>query len=352
MAKMKLSHFAYKLPESQIAQYPADYRDDSRMMVVHRETGNIEHKHFRDLVDYFNPGDLMVMNNTKVFPARMWGNKEKTGALIEVFLLRELNAESRLWDVLVDPARKIRIGNKLYFGDDDSLVAEVIDNTTSRGRTLRFLFDGSYEEFREKLKEMGETPLPNYIKRPLEPEDSERYQSIFAKVQGAVAAPVASLHYSKHLLKRMEIKGVETAEVTMHVGLGTFRLVEVEDLSKHKMESEQFWLYPETAEAINRTKANKNRVCAVGTSVVRSMESSMITDNRVKPTEAWTSKFLFPPYKFSIADSLITNFHGPQSTMLMLTSAFLGHEKTMEVYKTAVKEKYRFLCYGDALLII
>ena len=263
--KMKLSHFAYDLPEAQIAQYPTDYRDDARMMVVHRATGKIEHKHFRDILDYFSEGDLMVMNNTKVFPARMWGNKEKTGALIEVFLLRELNAESRLWDVLVDPARKIRIGNKLYFGDDDSLVAEVIDNTTSRGRTLRFLYDGSYEEFRQKLKEMGETPLPNYVQRPLEPEDAERYQSIFAKVEGAVAAPVASLHFSKHLLKRMEIKGIETTEITMHVGLGTFRLVEVEDLSKHKMESEQFWLYQDTAEKINAAKANKKRVVAVGT---------------------------------------------------------------------------------------
>lgn len=350
--KMKLSHFAYELPESQIAQYPTDYRDDARMMVVHRETGKVEHRQFKDILDYFDEGDLMVMNNTKVFPARMWGNKEKTGALIEVFLLRELNAESRLWDVLVDPARKIRIGNKLYFGDDDSLVAEVIDNTTSRGRTLRFLYDGSYEEFREKLKQMGETPLPNYVQRPLEPEDSDRYQSIFAKVEGAVAAPVASLHFSKHLLKRMEIKGIETAEMTMHVGLGTFRLVEVEDLSKHKMESEQFWLYDDTADKINHAKANKKRVVAVGTSVIRSMESSTITDNRVKPTNGWTSKFIFPPYAFTTADALITNFQGPQSTMLMLTSAFAGHDLTMDIYKLAVKEGYRFLCYGDALLII
>jgi S-adenosylmethionine:tRNA ribosyltransferase-isomerase len=282
----------------------------------------------------------------------MWGNKEKTGALIEVFLLRELNAESRLWDVLVDPARKIRIGNKLYFGDDDSLVAEVIDNTTSRGRTLRFLFDGSYEEFRQKLKEMGETPLPKYITRPLEPTDEERYQSIFAKVEGAVAAPVASLHFSKNLMKKLEIKGIDTVEMTMHVGLGTFRQVEVEDLSKHKMESEQFWLYPETAERVNQAKAEKRRVCAVGTSVIRSLESSTITDHRIKAGNGWTSKFIFPPHEFTVANSMITNFHAPQSTMLMLTAAFAGYELTMDVYNTAVKEGYRFLSYGDALLFV
>jgi S-adenosylmethionine:tRNA ribosyltransferase-isomerase len=282
----------------------------------------------------------------------MWGNKEKTGALIEVFLLRELNAESRLWDVLVDPARKIRIGNKLYFGDDDSLVAEVIDNTTSRGRTLRFLFDGSYEEFRLKLKEMGETPLPKYITRPLEPEDAERYQSIFAKVEGAVAAPVASLHFSKNLMKKLEIKGVDTVEMTMHVGLGTFRQVEVEDLSKHKMESEQYWIYPETAERVNQAKAEKRKVCAVGTSVIRSLESSTITDHRIKSGNGWTSKFIFPPHEFLVANSLITNFHAPQSTMLMLTAAFAGYELTMDVYHTAVKENYRFLSYGDALMFI
>ena len=282
----------------------------------------------------------------------MWGNKEKTGALIEVFLLRELNAESRLWDVLVDPARKIRIGNKLYFGDDDSLVAEVIDNTTSRGRTLRFLFDGSYEEFRLKLKEMGETPLPKYITRPLEDADTERYQSIFAKVEGAVAAPVASLHFSKNLMKKLEIKGIDTVEMTMHVGLGTFRQVEVEDLSKHKMESEQYWIYPETAERVNQAKAEKRKVCAVGTSVIRSLESSSITDHRIKSGNGWTSKFIFPPHEFLVANSLITNFHAPQSTMLMLTAAFAGYDLTMEVYQTAVKENYRFLSYGDALMFI
>jgi S-adenosylmethionine:tRNA ribosyltransferase-isomerase len=293
-----------------------------------------------------------VINNTKVFPARMWGNKEKTGALIEVFLLRELNAESRLWDVLVDPARKIRIGNKLYFGDDDSLVAEVIDNTTSRGRTLRFLFDGSYEEFRLKLKEMGETPLPKYITRPLEDADAERYQSIFAKVEGAVAAPVASLHFSKNLMKKLEIKGIDTVEMTMHVGLGTFRQVEVEDLSKHKMESEQYWIYPNTAERVNQAKAERRKVCAVGTSVIRSLESSSITDHRIKSGNGWTSKFIFPPHEFKVVNSLITNFHAPQSTMLMLTAAFAGYELTMDIYNTAVKEDYRFLSYGDALMFV
>ena len=252
----------------------------------------------------------------------------------------------------LDPARKIRIGNKLYFGDDDSLVAEVIDNTTSRGRTLRFLFDGSYEEFRLKLKEMGETPLPKYITRPLEPEDAERYQSIFAKVEGAVAAPVASLHFSKNLMKKLEIKGVDTVEMTMHVGLGTFRQVEVEDLSKHKMESEQYWIYPETAERVNQAKAEKRKVCAVGTSVIRSLESSTITDHRIKSGNGWTSKFIFPPHEFLVANSLITNFHAPQSTMLMLTAAFAGYELTMDVYHTAVKENYRFLSYGDALMFI
>ena len=350
--KMKLSHFHYDLPQELIAQHPAPFRDDARLMVVHKDTGKIEHRLFSDLVDYFSEGDCLVLNNTKVFPARMWGNKEKTGALIEVFLLRELNSESRLWDVLVDPARKIRIGNKLYFGDDDSLVAEVIDNTTSRGRTLRFLYDGSYEEFRIKLREMGETPIPKYIERLLEPEDEERYQSIFAEVEGAVAAPVASLHFSKNMLKRLEIKGVDLAKMTMHVGLGTFRNVEVEDLSKHKMDSEQFWIYPETADAVNKAKANRKRICAVGTTVIRAMESSTTTENGIKPTSSWTNKFIFPPYEFKVADSLLTNFHEPQSTLLMLTSAFAGHELTMEVYNTAVKEGYRFLCYGDALLFI
>ena len=349
--KMKLSHYHFDLPKEQIAQYPMDYRDDSRLMVVDRETGEIEHKMFKDVIDYYDEGDVFVVNNTKVFPARMWGSKEKTGAIIEVFLLRELDAENRLWDVLVDPARKIRIGNKLYFGEDESLVAEVVDNTTSRGRTLRFLFDGSYEEFRDKLKSIGETPLPRYIERDLEPEDESRYQSIFASVEGAVAAPVASLHFSKHLLKRMEIRGIDVAEMTMHVGLGTYRLVEVEDLSKHKMESERFSMPRPTVDRINLAKSQGNKVVAVGTSVIRPMEASLITDGKLKSHDGWTNLFLFPPYRISAADALITNFHGPQSTMMMLTSAFAGHEMTMDIYNTAVKEGYRFLCYGDALMI-
>ena len=350
--KMKLSHFNYKLPKELIAERPTIHRDESRLMVVHRKDGTIEHKKFTDLINYFDDGDCLVLNNTKVFPARMYGNKEKTGAKIEVFLLRELNSESRLWDVLVDPARKIRIGNKLYFGDDDSLVAEVIDNTTSRGRTLRFLYDGSYEEFRAKLKELGETPLPKYIQREPEPEDEERYQSIFAKHEGAVAAPVASLHFSKNLMKRLEIKGVDFAELTMHVGLGTFRPVEVEDLSKHKMDSEQFWIYDETSKKVNHAIENKKRVCAVGTTTMRAMESSVNTTGKLNPAEGWTNKFIFPPYEFSVADSLITNFHPPQSTLLMLEAAFAGYDLIMKAYKEAIKEEYRFLSYGDAMLIL
>lgn len=350
--KMKLSHFAYKLPEELISQHPTPYRDDARMMVINRATKTIEHKQFRDLVDYYDEGDVMVVNNTKVFPARMWGNKEKTGAKIEVFLLRELNAESRLWDVLVDPARKIRIGNKLYFGEDDSLVAEVIDNTTSRGRTLRFLFDGSYEEFRAKLKELGETPIPKYINRPPNEEDEERYQTIFAKVEGAVAAPVAGLFFDKNLMKRMEIKGVDFAEVTLHVGLGSYRPVEVEDLSKHKMESEQFFIPDDAVKIVNNAKRNRKRVCAVGTTVMRAMESSYTTEDMLKPYEGWTNRFIFPPYVFHVADSLLTTFHQPNSTLLMMKSAFAGHDLVMKAYKEAIKEGYRFLAYGDAMLIL
>jgi len=350
--KMKLSHFSYDLPEELIAQYPLPHRDDSRMMVVNREKQTIEHRMFKDLVEYFEEGDVLAVNNTKVFPARMWGNKEKTGANIEVFLLRELNAESRLWDVLVDPARKIRIGNKLYFGDDDSLVAEVIDNTTSRGRTLRFLFDGTYEEFRQKLKDLGETPTPKYINRPVEPLDEERYQSIFATEEGAVAAPVASLHFDKNIMKRFEIKGVNIATMTMHLGLGSFRQVEVEDLSKHKMDSEEFWVHADAVKTINQAQGEKRRICAVGTSVMRAMESSYTTDGRLKVYHGWTNKFLFPPYKFHVANSMITNFHEPHSVLLMMKSAFIGHDLNMRAYKEALKEKYRFLCYGDCMLIL
>lgn len=350
--KMKLTHFNFKLPKELIAQEPAIHREDARLMVVHRKTGEIEHKYFRDVVDYFDEGDCLVMNNTLVFPARMWGNKEKTGANIEVFLLRELNSEARLWDVLVDPARKIRIGNKLYFGDDDSLVAEVIDNTTSRGRTLRFLFDGSYEEFRAKLRELGETPIPKYINRPPTPEDEERYQTIFAKVEGAVAAPIAGLHFSKQLFKRLEIKGILFPELTLHVGLGTFKTVEVEDLSKHKMDSEQFIVQADCVEAVNNAKLNKKRVCAVGTTVMRALESTVTTEGMIKTANGWTNKFIFPPYDFVVADSMITNFHQPYSTLLMMTSAFAGHDLTMKAYKEAVDKGYRFLSYGDAMLIL
>jgi S-adenosylmethionine:tRNA ribosyltransferase-isomerase len=349
---MKLSNFNYDLPKELLAEYPSDERDESRLMILHRDSGKIEHKTFKDVIDYFEDGDSFVLNNTKVFPARLMGNKEKTGARIEVFLLRELSREQRLWDVLVDPARKIRIGNKLYFGDDDSLVAEVIDNTTSRGRTLRFLYDGTYEEFREKLLELGQTPLPKYIKRDEEDFDKDRYQTIYAKNVGAVAAPTAGLHFSKHLLKRLQIKGVNLAELTLHVGLGTFNPVEVEDLSKHKMDSEELMINDEVVKIVNTTKQNKRKVCAVGTTVMRGLESSVSSTGTLNPYVGWTHKFIFPPYEFSIANALITNFHMPKSTLLMMVSAFAGYDFMMEAYNEAVKEKYRFYSYGDAMLIL
>ncbi|KAB1157436.1 MULTISPECIES: tRNA preQ1(34) S-adenosylmethionine ribosyltransferase-isomerase QueA [Tenacibaculum] len=349
---MKLSNFNFDLPEELLAEYPSEHRDESRLMVLHRDTQKIEHRQFKDLIEYFDEGDVMMLNNTKVFPARMYGNKEKTGARIEVFLLRELNAENRLWDVLVDPARKIRIGNKLFFGDDESLVAEVIDNTTSRGRTLRFLFDGPYEEFREKLVKLGETPLPKYIKREVEPSDEDRYQTIFAKHEGAVAAPTAGLHFSKHLMKRLEIKGIDFAETTLHVGLGTFNPVEVEDLSKHKMDSEKIIVPQSSADIVNNAMENKRRVCAVGTTVMRTIESSVSSKKKLNPYEGWTNKFIFPPYDFSIANCMITNFHTPKSTLLMMVSAFAGHDFMMEAYQEAIKEKYKFYSYGDAMLIL
>ncbi|MGL4582765.1 MAG: tRNA preQ1(34) S-adenosylmethionine ribosyltransferase-isomerase QueA [Flavobacterium sp.] len=349
---MKLSNFNFDLPEELLAEFPAENRDEARLMVVDRKTGTIEHKQFKDLIDYFDEGDVMVLNNTKVFPARLYGNKEKTGARIEVFLLRELNAEQRLWDVLVDPARKIRIGNKLYFGDDDSLVAEVIDNTTSRGRTLRFLYDGSYEEFRFKLQELGETPIPKYINREVVPEDAERYQTIYATEEGAVAAPTAGLHFSKHLLKRLEIKGVEFANVTLHIGLGTFNPVEVEDLSKHKMDSEEMFVTQEACDIVNAAQARKSRVCAVGTTSMRALESSVSSSHTLNPFVGWTNKFIFPPYDFSIADCMVTNFHMPKSTLMMMISAFCGHDLMMKAYKEAVEEKYKFYSYGDAMLIL
>ena len=349
---MKLSNFNFELPMDLLAEYPAANRDEARLMVLNRADQTIEHKMFKDLIDYFEEDDVLVLNNTKVFPARLFGNKEKTGARIEVFLLRELNPETRLWDVLVDPARKIRIGNKLYFGEDESLVAEVIDNTTSRGRTLRFLFDGSYEEFRNKLSELGETPLPKYIKRDVEPEDAERYQTIFAKEEGAVAAPTAGLHFSKHLMKRLEIKGTRFAEITLHVGLGTFNPVEVEDLSKHKMDSEEITISTDAVSTINTALEHKRRVCAVGTTVMRALESSVSSNHTLNEYQGWTNKFIFPPYDFSIANAMVTNCHTPNSTLLMMVSAFAGHEFIKEAYAEAIKEKYKFYSYGDAMLIL
>jgi S-adenosylmethionine:tRNA ribosyltransferase-isomerase len=321
-------------------------------MILHRDTQKIEHKLFKDVIDYFDDGDAFILNNTKVFPARLMGNKEKTGARIEVFLLRELSTDQRLWDVLVDPARKIRIGNKLYFGEDDSLVAEVIDNTTSRGRTLRFLYDGSYDEFRTKLLELGQTPLPKYIDREEEDFDKERYQTIYASNEGAVAAPTAGLHFSKHLLKRLQIKGINLAELTLHIGLGGFSPVEVEDLSKHKMDSEELFVNQSVVDTVNLAKQNKKKVCAVGTTVMRGLESSVSTGGTLNPFEGWTHKFIFPPYHFNIANSLITNFHMPKSTLLMMVSAFTDHDFMMDAYQEAIKEKYRFYSYGDAMLII
>ncbi|MFM7474058.1 MAG: tRNA preQ1(34) S-adenosylmethionine ribosyltransferase-isomerase QueA [Crocinitomicaceae bacterium] len=349
---MKLSEFSFDLPPELIAKYPTEHRDESRLMVIHRATRQIEHKLFKDIIHYFDDGDVMILNNSQVFPARMYGNKEKTGAKIEVFLLRELNRESLLWDVLVDPARKIRIGNKLYFGEDDSLVAEVIDNTTSRGRTLRFLFDGPYEDFKAKITELGETPIPKYIEREVEPEDEQRYQTIYAKVEGAVAAPTAGLHFSRELLKRLELKGINFAELTLHVGLGSFRSVEVEDLTKHKMDSEQVIIPESAAEAVNEAKRNNRRVCAIGTTTMRAIETSVSTEGYLKPFDGWTNKFIFPPYDFSVADCLVTNFHTPLSTLLMMISSFCGHELLMQAYHEAIREKYRFYSYGDAMLII
>ena len=349
---MKLSQFNFELPNERIAEYPSEHRDESRLMVLDRKNESIEHKTFKDVVSYFDEGDAFVFNNTKVFPARLIGNKEKTGARIEVFLLRELNREQRLWDVLVDPARKIRIGNKLYFGNEESLVAEVIDNTTSRGRTLRFLYDGSYDEFRDKLSELGETPLPKYINRPVEEEDKNRYQTIYAKHEGAVAAPTAGLHFSKHLLKRLEIKGINFAELTLHVGLGTFSPVEVEDLSKHKMDSEELIIEKIAVNKINQAIKLKNKVCAIGTTTMRGLESSVSSYGTLNEFKGWTHKFIFPPHDFSIANCMVTNFHTPKSTLLMMVSAFADHDFIKHSYKVAVKEKYNFYSYGDAMLIL
>lgn len=348
---MKLSHFQFNLPEELLAEYPSETRDESRLMVVHRDTGKIEHRVFKDIVEYFGDGDTFVVNDTKVFPARLFGNKEKTGAQIEVFLLRELNKEMHLWDVLVDPARKIRVGNKLYFGDSE-LVAEVIDNTTSRGRTIRFLWNGSDEDFYKAIYEMGETPLPKYIQRPVEPSDKERYQTIYAKNIGAVAAPTAGLHFTPQVMKRLELQGVDVTSVTLHVGLGTFRQVDVEDLTKHKMDSENIIIPEETADLVNISLEKKKRIVAVGTTSMRSIESSVSAANTLKPVDTWTDKFIFPPYEFKIANALLTNLHTPCSTLLMMSCAFGGYDLIMKAYEEAIKEKYRFFSYGDAMLII
>ncbi|MDR3705520.1 MAG: tRNA preQ1(34) S-adenosylmethionine ribosyltransferase-isomerase QueA [Paludibacteraceae bacterium] len=349
---MKLSKFKFVLPEEQIALHPTPNRDESRLMVVNRKTGEIEHKTFKNVLEYFDDKDVFIFNDTKVFPARLYGNKEKTGAKIEVFLLRELNHELRLWDVLVDPARKIRIGNKLYFGEDDSLVAEVIDNTTSRGRTLRFLFDGDHEEFKKTLYELGETPLPRFIKRDVEPEDAERYQTIYAKHEGAVVAPTAGLHFSRELLKRAEIKGIDFAYITLHAGLGNFREIDVEDLTKHKMDSEQMIITEKATEIVNKARDEKRNICAVGTTVMRAIESSVGSQGHLKPFDGWTNKFIFPPYEFSVANSMITNFHLPYSTLLMMVCAFGDYDNIINAYQVAMKEGYRFGTYGDAMLII
>lgn len=349
---MKLSQFKFDLPLNLIAQHPAKTRDESRLMVVHRDTGKIEHKVFRDVLDYFDDKDVMIVNNTKVFPARLYGKKEKTGAKIEVFLLRELNKPNRLWDVIVDPARKIRVGNKLYFGDNDELVAEVIDNTTSRGRTIRFLFDGDDAGFRQMLETLGETPLPRYIKRKPDDNDRERYQTVYAKHEGAVAAPTAGMHFSRELIKRLEIEGVKFAEVTLHTGLSTFRPLEVEDLSKHKMDAEYFRVDEFACGVVNRAKEEKKRVCSVGTTTMRAIESTVTAQGFLKPGEGWTNLFIHPPYDFSIADSLITNFHLPKTSLQIMVCAFAGYDLTMEAYNVAIKEKYRFFSYGDAMLVI
>lgn len=349
---MKLSQYGYDFAPEMLAKHPTENRDDSRLMVIDRAKGTIEHRIFKDIIEYFDEKDLFVFNDTKVFPARLYGNKEKTGAEIEIFLLRELNRELRLWDVLVDPARKIRIGNKLYFGDDDLLVAEVIDNTTSRGRTLRFLFDGSYEEFKQTLFSLGETPLPKWVRDKVEPEDAERYQTIFAEHEGAVAAPTAGMHFSKHLMKRMEIKGIDKSFITLHVGLGNFRTVDVEDLSKHKMDSEQFFVEEAAAEAVNAAKRQEHKVVAIGTTVMRTIETAVSTNGMIKPMEGWTNKFIFAPYEFTVADAMVTNLHLPYSTQLMMVAAFGGYETVMNAYKVAKEEGYRFGTYGDAMLIL
>ena len=349
---MKLSQFQFNLPAEKIATEPPRWRDEAKLMVLHKATGEIEHKLFKDIIDYFGKGDTFVLNDTKVFPARLYGKKEKTEADIEVFLLRELNREQRLWDVIVDPARKIRIGNKLYFGEDQSLVAEVIDNTTSRGRTLRFLYDGSYEDFKENLFSLGHTPIPDWVKKEVTPEDAENFQTIFAKHEGAVSAPAAGLHFSRELFNRMILKDINKAFVTLHMGIGHFREVDVEDLSKHKMDSERLIITEETADLINKTKKAGNKVLAVGITVIRGLETYVTTNDEVNAYDGWTNKFIFPPYRFAIPNAVVSNFHRPGSTMLMSVAAFGGYENVMKAYKTALEQDYKFGPYGDALLII
>ena len=349
---MKLSQFRFELPDERIAQHPAPVRDESRLMIVDSRKGKIDHGTFKDILDFFDEGDVMVFNDTKVFPAHLYGRKEKTGAVIEVFLLRELNGDQKFWDVLVEPARKIRIGNKLYFGDDNSMVAEVIDNTTSRGRTLRFLYDGDHDEFKQALYAMGSTPLPDYITRKAEPEDAERYQTIFARKEGAVVAPAAGLHFSRTLLKRLEIKGVEQAFVTLHSGRGNFRDIDVEDLSKHHMDSECMEVGDDLVNVVNHAHDNEKRICAVGTSVMRALASAVCMNGHLMPYEGWTNKFIFLPYDFQVCTAMVSNFHMPLSTMLMMVSAFGGYDLIMEAYRVAVEEKYRFGAYGDAMLIL
>ena len=349
---MKLSQFNFNLTKEKIASEPPRWRDECKLMVLHKQTGEIEHKLFKDIIWYFGKDDTFVLNDTKVFPARLYGNKEKTGADIEVFLLRELNREQRLWDVIVDPARKIRIGNKLYFGDDESLVAEVIDNTTSRGRTLRFLFDGPYEEFKEALFSLGEVPILPWVKEKVTPEDRENFQTIFAAHEGAVSAPAAGLHFSRELFNRMILNDINKAFITVHMGLGHFRKVDVEDLSKHKMDSERLIINRETAELINRTKRNGHQVLAVGVTVMRGLETYVTTNDEVNPYDGWTNKFIFPPYRYAIPTAIVSNFHLPCSTMLMSVAAFGGYEHVMRAYQTALEQDYKFGPYGDALLIV
>ncbi len=350
--KYKLSMFNFDLPQNRIPKKPAENREDAKLMVLHKKTGEIEHKKMSDFGGYFEEGDVITINETKVFPARLYANKEKTGAKIEVFLLRELNKKNRLWDVLVDPARKIRIGNKLFFGENDELIAEVIDNTTSRGRTLRFLFDGNHEEFKATLTMLGETPLPKHIDRSPTIQDTERFQTIYAKNEGAIHAPTAGMHFSKILMKKMEIKGVNFAPLTLHVGLGTFSDIMVEDLSKHKMESEEIIIPETTAKTINLAKRNNRKICAVGTTVMRTLESSVSTKKEVIPFEGWTNIFLFPPHNFQIADCMLTNFHLPKSSLMMQAAAFSGLDLLKKAYKLGVKKKYNFHTYGDAMLIL